>query len=457
MAHSEDDQPNNVPGAEPSAPVRIGVLGSGPAGLTTALALEHYLPEGAAGITLLDKNASATDYPGIEYGIQERACRAFERMGLLEQALARSHPTTEISFYNARLDKHFRSIKPDPHYTRSVARQAFLEDLTGLLSRTTVFREHDIKTITANADRTITLAGAVGSDKDSSEKESFALNFDVVVAADGVRSIARRTFFPEHALIHDRGFSSIYMLVEATAADAPSGFLDRANSGQSQFVMGDFSTLAMFPLGQGRLALALNFDHANKARMWAQHGHPQETEWADIDVAAKKEIALEMIRDVRVDGPMLEAALDLVPDWNDHKIYVWSMHDSDPLPRPFAIDANLIAIGDAAHAMLPSIGMGASLAIEDGEVLAEILAKAVRSHATPAELLAAAQTEVFEPFTQARFPVWDDLMDRARKAAVQNFIDVGTRTRFAIGPQIPNKTASEVVSAVEAVANRLGV
>jgi salicylate hydroxylase len=457
MAHSDDIKPKSVPGAEPSAPVRIGVLGSGPAGLTSAIALEQYLPEGVASITLLDKNASATDYPGIEYGIQERACRAFERMGLLEQALARSNPANEISFYNARLDKHFRSIKPDPHYTRSVARQAFLEDLTGLLNRTSILREHDIQTITANTDRTVTLAGTAGSDKDGSEKESFALTFDVVVAADGIRSIARRTFFPEYALIHDSGFSSIYMLVEATAAVAPPGFLDRANSGRSRLVMGNFSTLAMFPLGQGRLALALNFDHANKARMWAQHGLPQETEWADIDVAAKKAIALEMIRDVRVDGPMLEAALDLVPDWNDHKIYVWSMHDTDPLPRPFAADANLIAIGDAAHAILPSIGMGASLAIEDGEVLADFLAKALISHTTPAELIAAVQADVFEPFTKARFPVWDDLMDRARKAAKQNFIDVGTRTRFAIGPQIPSKAASAVVSAVEAVANRLGV
>ena len=48
-------------------------------------------------------------------------------------------------------------------------------------------------------------------------------------------------------------------------------------------------------------------------------------------------------------------------------------------------------------------------------------------------------------------------LGRARKAADHNFINVGTRKRFAIGPQIPKKAASKVVSAIEAVADSLGV
>lgn len=457
MPHPSDTGPNDTPGSKNIPLVRIGIIGSGPAGLMTAIALEHYLPESFATVTLLDKNASATDYPGIEYGIQERACKAFEKIGLLDQALARSNPVTELSFYNARLDKHFRSIKPDPHYTRSVARQEFLEDMTGLLKRTTILRRHEITALSANADRTVTLSGIASADSEEVDNKDFALVFDVVVAADGVRSIARRTFFPENAQIHDRGFSSIYMLVEATPENAPPGFLDRANSGRSELVMGSFSTLALFPLGDGRLAVALNFDHANKARMWAQRGLTQETEWSSIDVTAKKSIALEMIRDVRIDNAMLEAALDLIPDWNDRKIYVWSMHDSDPLPQPFATAANLIAIGDAAHAILPSIGMGASLAIEDGEMLAELLAKTVTAHGTQSDFLEMISERVFDPYTKARYPIWDDLMGRARKAADHNFINVGTRKRFAVGPQIPKKGASKIVSAIEAVADSLGV
>ena len=112
--------------------VNIGIVGAGPAGLMTALALEHYLPAGRASITLLDQNASAADYPGVEYGIQKRACIALEKIGKLEQALARGNPSLEIAFYNARLGKRFRSIKFDSRYTRSVARQEFLADLDGL-------------------------------------------------------------------------------------------------------------------------------------------------------------------------------------------------------------------------------------------------------------------------------------------------------------------------------------
>jgi 2-polyprenyl-6-methoxyphenol hydroxylase-like FAD-dependent oxidoreductase len=57
--------------------IKIGIIGAGPAGLVTALALEAYCtsPE-MVEITVIDKNESAFDYPGVEYGIQERACSA---------------------------------------------------------------------------------------------------------------------------------------------------------------------------------------------------------------------------------------------------------------------------------------------------------------------------------------------------------------------------------------------
>lgn len=69
--------------------------------------------------------------------------------------------------------------------------------------------------------------------------------------------------------------------------------------------MGNFLRLTLFPLGGGRLALALNFDYANEACMWAQHGLSQETEWSCINATTKKSIALELIRDVHIDNAML--------------------------------------------------------------------------------------------------------------------------------------------------------
>lgn len=430
--------------------LNIGIIGAGPAGLMTALALEKYLGSDMARITLLDRNASETDYPGVEYGIQARACRALERIGQLEQACARGNPTYELAFYNSRLGKRFRSVALDPNYTRCVVRQEFLADLAGLLKQTTVQRRHLVKGIVGNKDNGVVVNGTI-------DEMPFSETFDLLVACDGVNSLARKALFPAEAVIHDRGFSCIYMLVEGTESTAPTGFLAHANSGRSELVMGHFSTMTMFPLGHGRLALGIGFDHKTKEAIWQQHGLPLDADWKQLPAKTKKSIAVTLATDSDIYDGMLVKALDLVPDWDSYKIYVWAMRDTDPLIKPWSAQSNVVLIGDAAHAIMPTIGMGASLAIEDAEALAVLIANAANMAATPADFRAMAMRSIFEPFTAARHPVWVNLIDRARRAAVGNFINVGHRKRFAIGPQIPNSTLSRVVSGVEWVAEKLAV
>lgn len=432
--------------------ITIGIIGAGPAGLMAALSLEHYLAADRASITILDQNASATDYPGVEYGIQKRACSALEKIGKLEQALIRGNPATEITFYNARLNKHFRPITLDPHYTRAVARQEFLADLNDLLKRTLVLRCHAVTCITHSPDKSVIAKGKVGPSNDD-----FEMKFDLLIAADGVRSVARRLIWPEESVVYDRGFSCIYMLIEGTPETAPPNFLERANSGRSELVMGDFSTMTLFPLAKGRLALGIGFDHATKKWLWAENGLSPDTEWSNIAPETKKAIAVRLTHDARIEDDLLVKALELVPDWNSYKIYLWAMQDTDPLVQPYVTEANIIAIGDAAHAMLPTIGMGASLAIEDGEALAALIAVVVENNVDAASFRGSVAEGCFIPFTSARHTVWTDLMQRARKAAVNNFIDVGKRKRFAIGPQIPNTTMSRVVTGIESLANAIGV
>jgi salicylate hydroxylase len=53
--------------------------------------------------------------------------------------------------------------------------------------------------------------------------------------------------------------------------------------------------------------------------------------------------------------------------------YKWALYDRDPLERWSRGRATLL--GDSAHAMLPYLGQGAAMAIEDGYVLAAMIAK----------------------------------------------------------------------------------
>ncbi|MEP5938402.1 MAG: FAD-dependent monooxygenase [Erythrobacter sp.] len=54
-------------------------------------------------------------------------------------------------------------------------------------------------------------------------------------------------------------------------------------------------------------------------------------------------------------------------------IIKWGLYDRAPLTK--WSDGRVTMLGDAAHAMLPFLGMGAAMAVEDGYVLAQMLAR----------------------------------------------------------------------------------
>jgi 2-polyprenyl-6-methoxyphenol hydroxylase-like FAD-dependent oxidoreductase len=67
-------------------------------------------------------------------------------------------------------------------------------------------------------------------------------------------------------------------------------------------------------------------------------------------------------------APAVQAMLEVPESWQ-----TWSLFDLPPLPR-WGAEAVTLA-GDAAHPMLPFVAQGGALAIEDGWVLADELAK----------------------------------------------------------------------------------
>ncbi|MEU2056749.1 NAD(P)H-dependent oxidoreductase [Streptomyces bungoensis] len=67
-------------------------------------------------------------------------------------------------------------------------------------------------------------------------------------------------------------------------------------------------------------------------------------------------------------GPVV----DLVRAADPEDVVVTDIHDRDPTPR--WVDDRAALLGDAAHPMVPALGQGANLALEDAAVLAEALA-----------------------------------------------------------------------------------
>ena len=416
--------------------IKIGIIGAGPAGLVTALALEAYCKSAeAVEITLIDKNQSAIDYPGVEYGIQSRACLALKRIGIKEKALACGLPTSRISFFNSRTNKKQKfGISTNPDLTVTVIRQEFLSELTNLLTHTKICRQRDVKSIQAtSANVTVVCDGVEG------ENELF--EFDFLVAADGIGSVARKDYFKNKNYIHSRGFFCLYMLIEVPD-DAPQHFKDFSNTGECYIVLGKKTTATFFPMGKDRFAVGIGFDDQVQAEIWSLVGVDSNVSWVDLNSTQKEKIAEILADDCYFENGMLKQAFQWVPDWNSFKIYLWKMRDSDVATQPYNENGNVIMIGDAAHAIMPTIGMGASLAIEDAEILGRYLSDQILQE-TPNFKVA------LKDYSLVRVPVWEDLMARARVAAKLNFIGIRNKGRLSFGPQIPGRFLWKVVAKIE--------
>ncbi|KAI9321099.1 hypothetical protein DFJ73DRAFT_803225 [Zopfochytrium polystomum] len=447
------------PPTNTTKPLRVGVLGAGPAGLTVALALERYAGD-AVQVTIIDKNSGVSDYEGVEYAIQERACHAFERMGVKDAVLKRGNPMREFAFYDERRQKKQISVTKDPRYCFEVFRQHFLADLEAQLDSTAVRRSTLVTGITfenaaaddgnASGALTVRVIPVVGDDELASGgagSEESELEFDVVVSCEGIHSPTRRQLFPAESTLREYDFHILYTLVEAhDAATMPAHFREIANGSYLQFNMSHSTTNSFFPLGDNRLAVAIIFNTATRNAAWTRLGADPATPWSALDRDTKKAVAAHLAADTKVFDNLFSRLVDLVPDWNSNRIYAWSVRDTDPLAVPYARNANAILIGDAAHAMLPCIGEGANTAIEDAERLARLLADFATSRTAAAAAAAAASSpplraadlraRVFAPFAAARVPLWKDLSARNRRA-VPNFTMQKSVSGFTVAPYIP--------------------
>lgn len=153
---------------------------------------------------------------------------------------------------------------------------------------------------------------------------------DLVVGADGIRSVVRDTLFPDHALTYS-GYSSWRAVIDDSTSDA------------DRFAMvwgrrAEFGALRISPTQiywYGYVAL------------------PPGQRFPDELSAAREYFATW--------APDIRALVDQTSPDQLLRHDVWEL--GKPLPR--YTQGRTVLIGDAAHPMLPTLGQGANSALED--------------------------------------------------------------------------------------------
>ncbi|KAH1487235.1 hypothetical protein KXV92_001037 [Aspergillus fumigatus] len=194
---------------------------------------------------------------------------------------------------------------------------------------------------------------------------------DVVIAADGVHSVARSKL-PRASNVapYDSGRNAFRFLMSRQAAlDDPEtrelaterGVIDMWDSPERRVVI--------YPCQNNEI---LNFVCLHPSTMTAIE---TGTEW---NQSAGKESLIEVYKDF---DPLL---VKLLGKAEAETLRIWPLLDMDTLPT--WVEGSMAVIGDAAHPFLPYRGSGGAMAIEDGVALGVMLSIGVQRHEIPERL-----------------------------------------------------------------------
>lgn len=324
-------------------PPSIAIIGAGLGGLTTALALQR------AGFRVrVYEQVPVLREVGAGISVSPGAARGLASLGIGPPLLAASLPVPAVAFAHYRTNALLAGVldhgnPPDRGFDN--ARHMHRADLHAIL----------LAAVLANDDQAVVLDRRLVrlSQSDRCVLAEFAsgddLEVDLLVAADGVRSTVRQLLFDDSP----PAFAGQVAFRGLIPRDLAQPYIGAGN--------------AVVSVGHGRIfhrylirgGTLLNVVGISRTSHWAQEGWNTPATTAEF---------LEEFSDFHPDvtGLIERAPADSLVKWGlfvRPPLAAWSR-------------GRVVLIGDAAHPILPFLGLGAALAIEDGLVLARALAAA---------------------------------------------------------------------------------
>ncbi|KAL4883528.1 hypothetical protein BJY04DRAFT_216352 [Aspergillus karnatakaensis] len=343
---------------KPSSPFRIVIVGGGIAGLTAAIALrapnrrilvleQSRLNKEIGALISLQPNASKIVYDTFGLGSALEDAR-----GMVDEGFRVYSTDGEL------VNQVSLAIKPEYGGSRIVYHR---RDFHDALKKAAVATDRDGEPVEIRISSRV-----VGCDPDSGIvhlENGETVEGDIIIAADGIHSMMRKYVADTDAVPKATGHSAYRLMIPSeTLEKEEEEFCSKINprSPFTSMVVAHNCRLVMGPGRHGEVfgIVALVPDEQmnedpNAKQSWVSEGNLPK---------------------------MLETFSEF-PQWmtsifkHSADLGLWQLRDIDPLA---AWSRNrLILIGDAAHAMLPTQGQGASQAIEDAEALGAFFEKTV--------------------------------------------------------------------------------
>lgn len=316
---------------------RIAIIGGGIGGLVAGLALRK-----AGHNPVIYERATAFAEVGAGISLSPNAVSGLEWLGMTEFLTGNANEPLDQFLLHGENGDLLRAI--DRRTCRETYGAAYYQ-----MHRADLLAELVRRFGTGNCRFAKQLIGAeqAGSDLSLAFADGTTVSADIVIAADGLRSIMRDILFETPAPVFS-GHVAWRALIPADKLGPEA--VARSNINH---------------IGAGRNLVTYPVRGTDLVNMVAL---TRSDDWAEESWSAKASKA-ELAEYFTGWAPYVENVIAAVPDY---ELYRWGLFIRTPLQQwkqgPIAL------LGDAAHPMLPYMGQGASSAIEDGIVLGRCFA-----------------------------------------------------------------------------------
>jgi len=335
-------------------------------------------------VVIAERRSASARAEGAFLGVAPNGMNVLDALGIADEVARRGVPCTSFQFRNA-------ADRPIGFIPREKDRERFGWMLT-MIRRGEL---HELLLDEAVRRGVELRRGARLTRIDRSNPDEVVAHFedgstvvgDLLFGCDGLRSTVRELVFPDAP---QPAFSGLW-----DCGGFVSGVRVPVNPGVNAMVFGRKAFFGAFVTPSGEL-------------WWFHNGPPGAS--TDLPREQLRERLLELHRD---DAPWIGEAIRATPEL----LGPWPLFELNSLPR--WSDGRVCLIGDAAHAMSPSAGQGASMAMED----ALVLARCLRDLDEPAA--------AFEAFEKLRRPRVEEISRQARRngsgKAVENRLALAFR------------------------------
>ncbi|KAI3529026.1 hypothetical protein CTAM01_14969 [Colletotrichum tamarilloi] len=329
----------------------IIVVGGGIAGLSAAIALRGSNRK----IIVLEQSRLNREI-GATISLQPNASKIVEKQWDLEEGLAKTGSMADKAFriYNTEGKLH---AEIPFHLKKSYGAERMIYhrvDLHDALKSAATRNDGNMDSVEIRTGCVVRKcdpeAGTVALESGE------VLSADLIVGADGIKSVLRQSIIGKEAPAIPTGLSAYRLVIDSSELEQDKDFTSVIDPRESftTMIMGHDRRIIMGPARNGAIysIVALvpddQMQENAEGKSWTTKGSPDK----------------------------LRETFDVFPKWakavfkNCTEVGLWQLRDLDPLDTWYCKRA--IIIGDAAHPMLPTQGQGASQAIEDAEALGAI-------------------------------------------------------------------------------------